>query len=58
MVVGKAHKMADMLNIPILGIVENMSCVICPGCGKRIPLFGDSASLEEAADNMGIPGIG
>lgn len=55
MVVGKAHKMADMLNIPILGIVENMSCVICPDCGKRIPLFGDSASLEEAADNMGIP---
>lgn len=55
MVVGKAYKMAGMLNIPILGLIENMSCVICPDCGKHIPLFGDSASLDRAASEMGIP---
>ena len=55
MVVSKAHKMAEMLHIPVLGIVENMSCVVCPDCGKRIPLFGDSASLEGAAAQMGVP---
>lgn len=54
MVVGKAHKMADMLKIPVLGIVENMSCVKCPDCGKRIPLFGDGSGLEEAAAQMGV----
>jgi len=54
MVVGKAHKMAEMLKIPILGMVENMSCVLCPDCGKQIPLFGDSASLDKAAANTGI----
>lgn len=54
MVVGKAYKMAELLNIPILGMVENMSCVICPDCGKRIPLFGDSSSLDKAAADMGI----
>lgn len=55
MVVSKAFKMAGMLNIPILGMVENMSCVICPDCGKRIPLFGDSTALDKTAAEMGIP---
>ena len=55
MIVEKAVNMATMMNIPVLGLVENMSYIDCPDCGKRIPLFGDSASLEEAADNMGIP---
>jgi Mrp family chromosome partitioning ATPase len=55
MVVSKAHKMAEMLNVPILGMVENMSCVICPDCGKHIPLFGDSDSLDKTAFEMGIP---
>ena len=55
MVVGKAHKMADMLNIPVLGFVENMSSVKCPDCGKRIPLFGDGKALEAAAAEMGLP---
>ena len=41
MVVGKARRMAEMLNIPVLGFVENMSYVSCPDCGKHIPLFGD-----------------
>jgi Mrp family chromosome partitioning ATPase len=54
MIVGKAHKMATMLNIPILGMVENMSCVVCPDCGKQISLFGDSSELDRAADEMGV----
>ncbi len=54
MVVGKAHKMADMLNVPVLGFVENMSSVKCPDCGKVIPLFGDGLGLEKAAAEMGL----
>ncbi|MBQ8684066.1 MAG: Mrp/NBP35 family ATP-binding protein [Clostridia bacterium] len=55
MVVGKAHKMADMLNVPVLGFVENMSSIKCPDCGKVIPLFGDGQALEKAAAEMGVP---
>ena len=55
MVVGKAQKMADMLNVPILGFVENMSSVKCPDCGKTIPLFGDGKALEQAAAELGLP---
>ncbi len=55
MVVEKARKMAEMLNIPVLGLVENMSCVRCPDCGKAIPLFGDGRALDEAAAAMGVP---
>lgn len=55
MVVGKAHKMANMLNIPVLGFVENMSYVACPDCGKKIPLFGDGGALDAAAEAAGVP---
>ena len=55
MVVTKAYKMAGMLNIPVLGMVENMSCVICPDCGKHIALFGEQEGLEQAAAEMGLP---
>ncbi len=55
MVVGKAYKMTEMLNIPVLGMVENMSCVICPDCGKRIALFGEQADFEKSAVEMGLP---
>lgn len=55
MVVSKAHKMADMLNVPVLGFVENMSYVKCPDCGKEIPLFGDGKGLEEAVKALGLP---
>ena len=54
MVVSKAHKMAQMLHIPVLGLVENMSSVKCPDCGKLIPLFGDGSGLEKAAEEMGV----
>ena len=48
MVVEKAVKMAEMMNIPIVGVVENMSYVICPDCWKEIPLFGQGKT-EAAA---------
>lgn len=55
MVVGKAKTMADMLNIPVVGLVENMSYLTCPDCNKRIALFGDENGLDEAARRMNIP---
>jgi len=54
MIVSKAVKMAEMMEIPILGIVENMSYVKCPDCGKEIRVFGESR-LEETAKKHGIP---
>ena len=49
MVVEKAVKMAEMMNVPILGLVENMSYISCPDCGKKIHLFGEGKTAEAAA---------
>ena len=49
MVVEKAVKMAKMMNVPIVGLVENMSYVACPDCGKKIYLFGEGKTAEAAA---------
>ena len=54
MIVGKAVKMAQMMNIPILGVVENMSYVECPDCGKQIKVFGES-HVDEVAAKYNIP---
>lgn len=48
MIVEKAVKMADMMDVPILGIVENMSYFMCPECGKKHSLYGESRVDEEA----------
>ncbi|MBE5749947.1 MAG: Mrp/NBP35 family ATP-binding protein [Clostridiales bacterium] len=53
MIVGKAVKMANLMNIPVLGIVENMSYYKCPDCGKEISIFGES-KIEETASEFGI----
>ena len=53
MIVAKAVNMAQMMNIPILGIVENMSYLVCPDCGKHISLFGDS-HVDEIAAKHGL----
>ncbi|MBR2895552.1 MAG: Mrp/NBP35 family ATP-binding protein [Oscillospiraceae bacterium] len=53
MVVEKAVKMAERMNIPIVGIVENMSYLLCPDCGKEIPLFGEGKT-QAAADAHGL----
>lgn len=55
MVVGKAKTMADLLNIPVVGLVENMSYLTCPDCGKRITLFGEENGLDKAAEALEIP---
>lgn len=54
MIVEKAVKMAEMMNIPILGIVENMSWLECPDCGKKINLFGKS-HLDDIVKKYNIP---
>ena len=49
MIVSKAVEMAKMMNVPVLGLVENMSYVTCPDCGKEIHVFGESHIDEVAA---------
>ena len=56
MIVGKAVKMAQLMNIPILGIVENMSYFECTECGKRHYIYGES-HIEEVAAKYGIEKI-
>ena len=53
MIVEKAVKMAEMMNVPILGIVENMSYYVCPNCGEKIRIFGKS-SVDSTAKKYGI----
>ena len=53
MIVEKAVNMADMMNIPILGLVENMSYLKCPDCNKEIQVFGES-HVEEIAQKHGL----
>ena len=53
MIVTKAVKMANLMNIPVLGIVENMSYFTCPDCGKRISIFGES-NIDNVAAELGI----
>lgn len=52
MIVSKAVKMAELMNIPILGLVENMSYFKCPDCGKEHKIFGDS-HIDEIAKEYG-----
>ncbi len=57
LIVKKAIHMAEMMDIPVLGLVENYSFLKCPDCGKEIKLFGDS-KIEEAAAEIGVPVLG
>lgn len=54
LIVKKAYNMAKMMNIPVLGIVENMSYIQCPDCGKKIQIFGNGKS-ETIAAELNIP---
>ena len=56
MIVQKAVNMAQMMNIPILGIVENMSYIKCPDCGRKISVFGES-NVDAIAMEYGIPNV-
>jgi len=53
MIVGKAVKMANMMNIPVLGLVENMSYFECPSCKEKYSIFGES-KIDEIAKKYGI----
>lgn len=57
LIVKKALKMAEMMNIHVLGVVENMSYVTCPDCDKHIPVFGES-HLDEFAKDMKFDVLG
>jgi Mrp family chromosome partitioning ATPase len=52
MIVKKAANMADMMHIPVLGLVENMSFIKCPDCGKEIKVFGES-HIDDIANEFG-----
>lgn len=57
MIVEKAVNMAKMMNIPVLGLIENMSYIKCPDCGKEIRVFGDS-HIDEIAEKYQVPVLG
>ena len=57
MIVEKAVNMAKMMNVPIIGLVENMSYLECPDCNKQISVFGES-HIEETAKRFGVPVLG
>ena len=54
MIVRKAYKMAQMMKINVLGVVENYSYLVCPDCGKHISVFGES-HIDEIAKEYSIP---
>ncbi len=57
MIVKKAYNMANMMNIPVLGVVENFSYLKCPDCGKEIKVFGES-HVDNVAAELNIPVFG
>ena len=57
MIVEKAANMAKMMNVPVYGLVENMSYVKCPDCGKEIKVFGDS-HIDQIAEKFGYDLLG
>ncbi|MBE5956190.1 MAG: Mrp/NBP35 family ATP-binding protein [Lachnospiraceae bacterium] len=57
MIVEKAVNMAKMMNVPILGLVENYSYLVCPDCGKKINVFGESHIMDIAA-KFSLPVLG
>ena len=57
LIVKKAFNMASMMQIPVLGVVENFSFVKCPDCGEEIKIFGES-HVDEVAKELAIPVLG
>jgi len=57
LIVKKAYNMAEKMNIPVIGLVENMSYVKCPDCGKEINIYGDS-KIEEFAKELNVSVLG
>lgn len=57
MIVKKALNMAKMMSVPVVGLVENMSYLVCPDCGKKINVFGES-KLDQTASEMNLDILG
>ena len=57
MIVKKAYNMANLMGIPVLGVVENFSFLKCPDCGKEINIFGES-KIEEVSNMLGVNLLG
>lgn len=57
MIVKKAFNMANMMNVPTIGIVENMSYLVCPDCGKKMEIFGKS-NIDALCEEMGVALLG
>ena len=57
MIVAKAVKMAELMKVPVLGLVENYSYLECPDCGKKISVFGES-HIDEIAEKLGVEVLG
>ncbi len=57
MIVAKAVNMAKLMNVPVLGVVENMSYIKCPDCGKEISVFGES-HIDEITRDFGLDLLG
>ena len=53
LIVRKAYNMAKMMDIPVLGLIENMSYAVCPDCGKKLRLFGKGSGA--VAKELGLP---
>jgi len=56
MIVNKAYNMAKLMEVPVLGLIENMSYYICPDCKKKLSIFGES-KIDETAGELGVPVI-
>ena len=54
MIVNKAFNMARLMNVPVLGLVENMSYYECPDCKKKLNIFGES-QIDATAAELGVP---
>lgn len=54
MIVNKAVNMANLMNVPVLGIIENMSYYTCSNCGEKIEIFGPS-NIDDTAKELGLP---
>ena len=54
MIVSKAYNMAKMMDVPVLGLIENMSYYICEDCKKKINIFGES-KIDETANELNVP---
>lgn len=57
MIVSKALNMAQKMNVPVLGLVENMSYIKCPDCGREMSVFGES-KIKQVAEKYGVELLG